>query len=96
MTALFSTSATPAPRRVSTPGLTGLRRAAVVAATLGLLGLSGCVAYDPYDYGYYYPAPAYYGPAYVPAPVVVGGGWGWGGGWHGGGGGWHGGGWHGH
>ena len=92
MTALFSTPTPPASRRRLSPGRTRLRRVALVAATLGLLGLSGCVAYDPYDYGYYYPAPApapvYYGPAYAPAPVVIGGGWGWGGGWHGGG--WHG------
>jgi hypothetical protein len=40
-----------------------------------------------YPPGYYpgpYYGPGYYGPGYYGPSVVIGGGWGWGGGWHGG------------
>jgi hypothetical protein len=73
-----------------------LRRVLAAAAALGLLALSGCVAYPyggygPYDgggyYGGYYGAPYAYG--YGGPTVVIGGGWCCGGGWHGGGHWWH-------
>lgn len=57
-----------------------VRRLLVPAALLGLLALSGCVAYPAGPYGGYAYGPA---PVYVaPPPVVVGvgGGW-WGGRW---------------
>ncbi len=57
---------------------------AAVALALTAAALSGCVYY-PNSYasgygggGYYAPAPAV---VVAPAPVVVGGYWGWGGGW---------------
>jgi hypothetical protein len=58
-----------------------------VALALTAAALSGCVYYpnsyaSGYGGGYYAPAPAV---VVAPAPVVVGGYWGWGGGWHGGG-----------
>lgn len=55
---------------------TTLRRAALL--TLAAAGLAGCVYY-PSGYGYssgYYASPV----VVQPAPVVVGGWWGWGGG----------------
>jgi hypothetical protein len=65
-----------------------LRRMLAACAAVGLLALSGCVAY-PYPgyygggYGGYYGAPYAYG--YGGPTIVVGGGWCCGGGWHGGG-----------
>lgn len=68
------------------------RFGAMFALALAATALSGCVyypgqyAYNGYGRGYYAPAPAV---VVAPAPVVVGGWWGWGGGWHGGHGHWH-------
>ncbi len=59
------------------------RLGAAVALALTASALSGCVYYPGrYAYGYpgYYAAPA---PVVVQPSVVVGGWWGWGGGWHG-------------
>jgi hypothetical protein len=57
----------------------------VAAVMIAGAGLAGCVYYPSGGYaagygyapGYYAPAPEYYAP---PVSVVVGGGWGWGGG----------------
>lgn len=57
------------------------RIGAAVALALTAAALSGCVYYPS---GYAYSYPGYYAaPVVVQPSVVVGGWWGWGGGWHG-------------
>jgi hypothetical protein len=57
-----------------------LRRRLRAAAALCVLavGLAGCVVYPDQGYGY---GPAYYAGPVVAPSIVVGGGWGWRGGW---------------
>ena len=78
---------------MKTSRIQALRRMLSVGVALGLLALSGCVAYPyggygPYYGGGYYGAPSYpYAYGYAGPSVVVGGVWGGGGccygGWHG-------------